>query len=191
MADLCFVSLRSVTRWEAGYEASAANLRLAADGISRYFGRFGISVEPADLIEPDFIPTLRRKIIDAAGRPPEEVANTQTYAERSLEALLSNSTLVEALHITETVVGWLRDKAKIYRKDLTAEDWIDVLRKHGNGVLEQDEWQFKDRDVMAVRLHFKTDRPLTEAEKRTAQRAAQEALDSYWRQEQAKRKEGK
>lgn len=192
LAELFFVSERTVTRWEAGFEASETHRRLAADGINRYFGKWGIAVGHLDMLRPEFIEWLKGVLTEASAQPARKVrpkTENWPYSQRSLETLLKeNPEMCLMLGIDENGAQFLRSKLNIYRSDLTEQDWLAIFQLHLRGELDAEEWKFKDAEVVTARLHFKSPRPLTAKELQVAERAAREAVRAYQLQEQAKRK---
>jgi len=189
LADLLFSSTRQIVRWEnPDYAPSVKQVAVFADGVSRYFGRIGLKVTAEDVLRPDFVAWLKEQVL-ASGKERKEGGQAASYSERSLERLLTeNESMCRLLGVDDVAMQFLRSKLKLYRSDLTEQDWIAIFQLYLAGELEREEWKFADAEVVTARLHFKSPRPLTAKELKVAERAAWEAVRQFQLSEQAKRK---
>lgn len=178
LAQMCRVSTKSIQRWSQGRDVTSGACLTIADGLERHFAAEGVRVTPEDVAQPDLVGKIRSQLEERGATMAKE--NAFAYSERNLRKLLDDAGVVRLLGIDGPLREWLLGMVPQMRADLTDQDWAEVVRIVKAGLWEVEGYLFMDPDVISVRMHFKSPRLITDAEKRKLQQVLQRELDKLW-----------
>lgn len=147
MARLCGVSYNGYKEWETKGKSSVKALYAIREGIKVC----APSLPDFDILrieEPDFPDWLEAQLKGVKATP-------LSASERALDDLIRDGELWKSLGGSTALSLALRAKLSDYRDDLDKEDWVAVIKMLQGERKAEEEWKFKDPQVLARRARFK------------------------------------